>query len=109
MTRQSITDDRHVDSRYTAPPPPDEYDGALEFDNPGDGEMRFRSFTIAWEPHSWGPERPWSFVGDDYDGAPDGNRHLCGHAATIGEAMKEIDILVEDELPGNKYPDEDYR
>lgn len=37
----------------------------------------------------------YSYVHDDYDGAPDGNDNRCGCTKSIAEAQEEIDEIEE--------------
>ena len=38
----------------------------------------------------------WTFVHDDYDGAPDANDHRCGDGVDVPDCKRLIDEMIED-------------
>ena len=65
-------------------------------------EHRYRGFTIYWNPKPIPDRRhDYSWVHDEYDGAPDEPGGGCldrraGHSAGLQEAKADIDELLED-------------
>lgn len=58
----------------------------------------YRGYHIRFDP----PPIPvrsfdWSWVHDDYDGAPDGNDNRCGASASLEQAKADIDEQIADE------------
>lgn len=64
---------------------------------PASQALRHGSWTI--QPTDPLPPIPcwrefaWSYVHDDFDGAPDGNDNRCGHAASPEACLSEIEEL----------------
>jgi hypothetical protein len=61
-------------------------------------EVEYRGYRIYRDPkpvptHIAGD---WSFVHEDYDGAPDGNDNRCGFAQSIADAKFNIDEQIAD-------------
>ena len=72
------------------------------------GVTIYGKYRITYDP---GPWPPYSFVHDDYDGAPDalsliGRDPRCGRAESIEAAKRDID-WIEHELLGHSIPDDD--
>ena len=59
--------------------------------------IKYRGYVIEYAP----PPIPvrihdWSFVHEDYDGAPDSNDCRQGTAASVWDAKREIDFELDD-------------
>lgn len=52
---------------------------------------RYGDWHIAPATVSYMASTDWAFWHDDYDGAPDGNDHRCGHGASIEHCKSQID------------------
>lgn len=61
-------------------------------------EVKYRGYKIYRDPKPVPPHiaGDWSFVHEDYDGAPDGNDNRCGDAQSIADAKFQIDEQIED-------------
>ncbi len=67
----------------------DDYDVPAKY---ADGQARYRGYTI-WSIPTPIPDRShdWSWVHDEYDGAPDSGDDRCGTAASLEAAKRAID------------------
>lgn len=61
-------------------------------------EVEYRGYKIYRDPKPIPPHiaGDWSFVHEDYDGAPDGNDNRCGCAQSIADAKAQIDEQIAD-------------
>ena len=65
-------------------------------------EITYRGYTISHDPPPIPDRRfDWSYVHEDYDGAPNNPGegpadHRCGHAASVGACRAEIDEIEDD-------------
>jgi len=64
------------------------------------GDSTYRGYRITYDPPPI-PTRDhdWHYCHDDYDGAPDSNDNRWGHACSLEEAKREIDMLIDEATP----------
>lgn len=61
------------------------------------GTYSYRGYLITYDPfHLGGFGSPYSYVHEDYDGAPDSGDRRCGSAVSVEDAVTEIDDLEDD-------------
>jgi hypothetical protein len=61
-------------------------------------DVEYRGYRIYRDPKPVPPHiaGDWSFVHEDYDGAPDSNDNRCGFAQSVADAKSQIDEQIED-------------
>lgn len=59
--------------------------------------IRYRDYTIVYNPKPVPLPVHWDFFHDDYDGAPDAFDHRHGVGADVEDCKRKIDEIYEEE------------